>query len=235
MGGCDGVSVIKSAELIGSDPMGTMPHALVLLFGDTVEAARAFDEVIDKAARRTVLIDTFNDEKFEAVRVAEAMGDALYAVRLDTPASRRGSFFRILEEVRWELDLRGFKGVKLFVSGGIREEDIPILNPVVDAYGIGTLISNAPVLDFSMDIVEIDGQPAAKRGKWSGSKTVLRCPSCGNDIIIPLKGKRDKCGCGGERYELLSPLLEGGRLARDLPPAKEIRDKVLNSLADMES
>ncbi len=57
-------------------------------------------------------------------------------------------------EVRWELDIRGFKGVKLFVSGGIMEEDLPMLNGFVDAYGIGTSISNATVVDFSMDISE---------------------------------------------------------------------------------
>ena len=68
VGGCDGVSVIKSAEMIGEEASGTMPHALILLMGDTVTAARAFDEVIDKAVKRIVLVDTFNDEKVEALR-----------------------------------------------------------------------------------------------------------------------------------------------------------------------
>src|SRR4029450_3488248 len=31
VGGCDGVAVTKSAELIDADPMGTIPHALVLV------------------------------------------------------------------------------------------------------------------------------------------------------------------------------------------------------------
>src|SRR5436309_9975923 len=31
----------------------------------------------------------------------------LFRSRLDTPSSRRGDFLRILQEVRWELDLRG--------------------------------------------------------------------------------------------------------------------------------
>ena len=38
IGGCDGVAVTKSAELIDADPMGTIPHSLVLMIGDTVEA-----------------------------------------------------------------------------------------------------------------------------------------------------------------------------------------------------
>ena len=129
VGGCDGVAVTKSAELIDADPTGTIPHALVLLFGDTVEALRAFHEVVDAKVRRVALIDTLQDEKFEAIRVAEALGKDLYAVRLDTPSSRRGDFFQIIEEVRWELDLRGFDHVKILASGGIDEYEILKLNP----------------------------------------------------------------------------------------------------------
>src|SRR4030066_1142827 len=69
IGGCDGVAVVKDAELIHEEPSGTMPHALVLLIGDTVEATKAFDEVIDPKVKRVSLIDTFNDEKIEAIRV----------------------------------------------------------------------------------------------------------------------------------------------------------------------
>src|SRR5262245_60133706 len=83
IGGCDGVAVAKSAELIDADPMGTIPHSLVLMVGDTVEALKAFHEVIDPKVRRVALIDTLQDEKFEAIRVAEALGKDLYAVRLD--------------------------------------------------------------------------------------------------------------------------------------------------------
>lgn len=230
IGGCDGVSVIKSAELIEAEPMGTMPHSLIIMFGDTVEATRAFDEVIDKKVRRTALIDTFNDEKFEAVHVASALGEKLFAVRLDTPASRRGNFYRILEEVRWELDLRGHKHVKLFVSGGISEEDILRLNPLVDAYGIGTSISNAPVVDFAMDIVEVGGEPLAKRGKWSGSKSVLRCGSCGKDAITPRKDSPGQCACGGKMTDILAPFMDGGRVIAPLHAPKVIRGKVIEEL-----
>ncbi len=233
VGGCDGVSVIKSAELIEAEAMGTMPHALILLFGDTVEATRAYDEVISKKVKRTSLIDTFNDEKFETVRVAEALGPSLYGVRLDTPGSRRGDFYRILEEVRWELDLRGFNYVKLFVSGGIKEADVPKLNPVVDAYGIGTGISNAPVVDFSMDIVEVEGAPFAKRGKWSGAKSVLRCSECGRDAgsIVPLTDKAAPCPlCGGQRREILLDFIEKGNIIGELPKPAKLREKVIRSL-----
>ena len=183
IGGCDGVSVIKGGEIIGEDPLGTIPHALILCIGSTVDSVKAFDEVIDPDVNRVALIDTFNDEKFECLNVAEALGEKLYAVRFDTPSSRRGDFHHILQETRWELDLRGFEGVKFFVSGGIKEEELPYLNPLVDAYGIGTSISNAPVVDFSMDIVEMDGEPLAKRGKCSGEKC-LRCRNAEDLLYI---------------------------------------------------
>jgi nicotinate phosphoribosyltransferase len=230
IGGCDGVAVTKAAELIEADPMGTIPHALVLVIGDTVEALRAFHEVIDPKVRRVALIDTLQDEKFEAIRVAEALGRDLYAVRLDTPSSRRGDFYRILEEVRWELDYRGFEHVKLIASGGIDEDQMPRLNPLVDAYGVGTAIANAPVMNFALDIMEIDGRPMAKRGKRSGSKLVYRCRACRQTVVVPAHRPRARCACGGEYESLLKPLIQQGRLVRDLPPPRTLRDYVLEQL-----
>jgi nicotinate phosphoribosyltransferase len=234
IGGCDGVAVVASAELIGIPATGTMPHALILVIGDTVEATRAFDDVMDPAVKRVALIDTFNDEKFEALRVAEAMGERLHAVRLDTPGSRRGDFARIFEEVRWELDLRGYGHVKLFASGGLDERTVAGLSKVVDAFGVGTSISNAPVVDFSMDIVEIEGVPSAKRGKRSGAKDVTRCVVCGLRRVLPLEGGARECPCGGGLVSLLSPLITGGVISRELPRAKAIREYCLERIAGLE-
>src|SRR5690348_11758743 len=227
VGGCDGVAVTKSAELIDADPTGTIPHALVLLFGDTVEALQAFHEVVDPKVRRVALVDTLQDEKFEAIRVAEALGRDLYAVRLDTPSSRRGDFYKILEEVRWELDLRGHAHVKILASGGIDEYEILHLNPLVDGYGVGTSIANAPVLSFALDIMEIEGRPMAKRGKWSGAKEVYRRHGTRETVVVPA-GQRPPDG--GAWEPLLKPLVRGGRVVRDLPPPRTIRDFVLDQL-----
>jgi len=235
IGGCDGVAVIKSGEIIGEDPMGTMPHALIICMGSTTEAIKAYDEVLEPKFKRVALIDTFLDEKFEALNVAEAMGERLFAIRFDTPSSRRGDFYRILEEVRWELDLRGYKKIKLFVSGGIKEEDLPKLNPLVDAYGIGTSISNAPVVDFAMDIVEVEGKPLAKRGKWSGSKRLLRCTKCSASLIVPQRDrKKHKCPCGGRLKDILIPFMENKKVLQPLMPAKDIRSFVLQQVKELE-
>jgi nicotinate phosphoribosyltransferase len=237
IGGCDGVSVVKNAELIGEEPSGTMPHALILIIGDTVEATKAFDEVIHPRVKRVSLIDTFNDEKIEAIRVAEALGKKLFGIRLDTPSSRRGDFTKIIEEIRWELNLRGFGHVQIYVSGGLDEKRILTLNPVVDAYGVGTSITNARVIDFAMDIIEIDGKPLAKRGKMSGSKSVLRCQKCFQDKMIPLKKGRGqstsasgRCSCGGRLKELLIPFVQNRKILWDLPKPQAIREYVLGQL-----
>jgi len=237
IGGCDGVSVVKNAELIGEEPSGTMPHALILIMGDTVEATKAFDEVIHPKVKRVSLIDTFNDEKIEAIRVAEALGKKLFGIRLDTPSSRRGDFTKIIEEIRWELNLRGFGHVQIYVSGGLDEKRILALNPVVDAYGVGTSITNARVIDFAMDIVEIDGKPLAKRGKMSGAKSVFRCTKCFQDRMVPFKKERgrsfqsvDRCLCGSRFKELITPFIQNGKILWDLPKPQAIREYVFEQL-----
>lgn len=242
IGGCDGVAVVKSADLIEAEPVGTMPHALILVLGDTLRATQAFDEVIDKKVKRVALIDTFQDEKFESLRVAEALGPALYGIRLDTPSSRRGDFYRILQEVRWELDLRGHQGIRIFVSGGIGEAQIPELNPLVDAYGIGTSISNAPVIDFAMDIMEVEGKPLAKRGKMGGTKRVLRCPACYHDAVLPYEASAPTCTnptasgkpCNTPYEDLLIPQLKEGELLSQSPKPAAIREYVLKQLGYFE-
>ena len=230
IGGCDGVSVVKSGEIIGEDPMGTMPHALIICMGSTVDAIKAYDEVLEPKLKRVALIDTFLDEKFECLNVAEALGEKLFAVRFDTPSSRRGNFYRILEECRWELDMRGYKHIKFYVSGGIKEEDVPELNPVVDGYGIGTSISNAPVVDYAMDIMEVEGKPQAKRGKWSGSKRVLRCPGCGKRKIVPNDKDKHVCLCGKRFEDILIPVLDKGKQIIKLEPPSKLRKIVLENI-----
>ncbi|MDD5556410.1 MAG: nicotinate phosphoribosyltransferase [bacterium] len=230
IGGADGVSAVASAKRLGLEPSGTMPHALVLCVGDTVEATRAFRRIIGRKAPCVSLIDTFNDEKVEALRVARALGSGLAAVRLDTPASRRGSMADILREVRWELDLNGFRRVKLFVSGGLDEEKIPGLNPWADGYGVGTRIASAPVVDFALDIVEIDDRPVAKRGKEAGEKKLCRCRRCGARVNVPVRARPPRCACGGATADIHRTFMRGGRIALKLPAPREIRARTLAGL-----
>jgi len=234
VGGVDGVSVIGSAEALGLEPSGTMPHALILLIGSTVEASRAFREVIGKKVKCVSLVDTFNDEKFESLNVARVLGKDLFAVRLDTPASRRGNMAAIAREVRWELDLNGFRHVKIYVSGGLDESKISALNPWADGYGVGTSIANAPVVDFAFDIVEIEGRPLAKRGKEAGAKKLLRCARCFSRENTPLRAAAPRCACGGTMERLDRAFMRKGRVAVKLPSPGEIRARTLRELRRVE-
>ena len=232
IGGFDAVSSLIGAELLHIDPTGTMPHALIVAMGDQVKAWKSFHKHMPKNIPRIVLVDTYFDEKTEAIMAAEALGNNLYGVRLDTPSSRRGNFAEIIREVRWELDSRGFNNVKIFVSGGLDPESVSKLSEAgADGFGVGTSVSNAPTIDFALDIVEAGGKPVAKRGKLGGRKCVWRCDSCIQEQVRTEKGHGPKCPkCGGETSPLLKPLIEKGRLVGKLPKPGEIRERVLQQL-----
>jgi nicotinate phosphoribosyltransferase len=235
IGGCDGVATIAGAELLGIDPSGTMPHALVILSGGIEKAIQDFDTVIDKKVTRIALVDTFGDEKFEALVACQALGGALRGIRLDTPRSRRGSMADIVREVRWELDMRGFSDVGILVSGGMDEPDILEIRDSVDGFGVGTCLSNARVLDFAMDIVEVEGRLEAKRGKMSGEKKLLRCSECNEDSVVPAGIEVDTpCECGGKVQVLTLNYMKRGALKRSLPVAGQIRKHVLKSIEELE-
>ena len=171
VGGCVGASTPAGARLAGLNPTGTMPHSLVLIFGDTVEAALAFDRDLGPDVPRIVLVDTFKDEAEEALRVAHALGDRLYGIRLDTPSERGRVTADLVHEVRARLDQAGFHHVKIVVSGGLNPERIRYFKESgapVDSFAVGSYISGATPIDFTGDIKEIDGRPIAKRGRIPG-------------------------------------------------------------------
>lgn len=171
VGGCIGCATPAGARLAGQQPIGTIPHAMILIFGDTVKATEAFDRHMPPEINRIALVDTFHDEAEESLRVARALGDRLWGVRLDTPAERGGVTPDLVKEVRARLDQAGFEYVKIVVSGGVtmervrryREEGAP-----VDAFGVGSAISGAPPIDFTADLKVVAGVPMAKRGRIPG-------------------------------------------------------------------
>src|SRR4051812_8084488 len=171
VGGCVGASTPAGARLAGLNPTGTMPHSLVLIFGDTVQAAEAFDRDLETDVPRIVLVDTFKDEAEETLRVAHALGDRLYGIRLDTPSERGRVTADLVKEIRARLDLEGFDHVKIVVSGGLNPDRITYFREQgapVDSYAVGSYISGATPIDFTGDIKEIDGRPIAKRGRIPG-------------------------------------------------------------------
>jgi nicotinate phosphoribosyltransferase len=171
VGGCVSCSTPLGAKLAGVPASGTMPHAMILCFGDTVRAALAFDKHMPPDVPRIVLVDTFHDEPEEALQVAEALGNRLEGVRLDTPGERGGVTLDLVKEARARLDLAGFRHVRIVVSGGVTPERIREFlaeGAPVDSFGVGSYISGARPIDFTADIKEVEGRPVAKRGRIPG-------------------------------------------------------------------
>jgi nicotinate phosphoribosyltransferase len=171
VGGCVGCATSAGADLAGIEPSGTIPHALCLVMGDTVKATQAFDRYFPPEVRRIALVDTFKDEAEESIRVAQALGERLWGVRLDTPRERGRVTPDLVREVRARLDQAGFGHVKIVVSGGVDPARIQLFRErkaPVDSFGVGSSISGAPPIDFTADIKEIEGRPVAKRGRIPG-------------------------------------------------------------------
>ncbi|MDO5562609.1 MAG: nicotinate phosphoribosyltransferase [Synergistaceae bacterium] len=167
--GCSAMSCILAAKLCGEEPKGTVPHAAVLLMGDTVKLAKFYDEFVPAEEPRTILVDTFKDEAEETIRVAEALGDRLASIRLDTPGERGGVTPDLVREIRWRLDCAGYPNVKIVATGGLSPERIKILNEAgADVYGVGSYITQGTPRDMTMDIKMVNGKPIAKRGRLPG-------------------------------------------------------------------
>ncbi len=168
-GGCVGASCILGAKLAGIEPRGTIPHAAILIAGDTLKIAKAYDDFLPEGEPRIILVDTFHDEAEEALRIASALGERLSAVRLDTPSERGGVTPELVREVRRRLDMAGASHVSITVSGGLNPERIRLLSEAGAAsFGVGSYIAHATPRDMTMDIKVVDGVPVAKRGRIPG-------------------------------------------------------------------
>jgi nicotinate phosphoribosyltransferase len=180
--GAIGVSTDAQASWWGGRGIGTVPHGLIAAYGgDTVLAARKYAERFARDTNITVLVDFENDSVRTALAVAEALGDDLWGVRLDTSdriADRSlqermgadaptGVTPELVHLVRDELDAHGFERVKIVVSGGFNAERIRAFETAgvpVDSYGVGSSLLRGSN-DFTADVVMVDGRPCAKVGR----------------------------------------------------------------------
>ena len=129
----------------------------------------------------TVLVDFENDSVRTTLELAEALGDDLWGVRLDTSGQlvdralwhEMGDFDPtgvnplLVERVREALDDAGHERVHIVASGGFdagRIAEFERLGSPVDAYGVGSALLRGSN-DFTADVVIVDGRPCAKVGR----------------------------------------------------------------------
>jgi nicotinate phosphoribosyltransferase len=180
--GAIGVSTDAQASWWGGRGIGTVPHGLIAAYdGDTVTAARKFADRFADEMNVTVLVDFDNHSVQTALQVADALGDRLWGVRLDTSETlvdsslldEMGSFkptgvnARLVEKVRAALDATGHGGVRIVVSGGFTADRIRAFEAAdvpVDAYGVGSSLIRGDN-DFTADVVLVNGRPGGKVGR----------------------------------------------------------------------
>ena len=181
VGGVKLASTEAQTSLFGGKAVGTIPHALIAVYGgDTLKATKRFCEAIE-GVDVIALVDYDNDSVKASLEVARALEGRLYGVRLDTAEnmvdkslfSQMGDFRpsgvnpALVWNVRNALDAEGFGDVKIVVSGGFdmdrihafEEDGVP-----VDAYGVGAALFDGR-FDFTADVVQLNGQPQSKAGR----------------------------------------------------------------------
>lgn len=159
---------------------GTIPHALIAINnGDTLKSAKLFlkhikDNVI-------VLVDFDNDCINTALKVASALKNKLWGVRIDTAENMKdrslanksdnkyyGVNPTLIKLLRRKLNNKGFNHVKIVVSGGFNEEKIKYfekLQTPVNAYGLGSALTKGNN-DFTADIVMVEDKKISKNGRY---------------------------------------------------------------------
>jgi len=182
IGGMSGISTPANAAVWGIEAAGTIPHSLIAACGgDTLKATKLFDKYMDPKIKRVALVDFDNDCVNTSLAVARELGDRLEGVRLDTSdkmvdvslIGQMGHFKptgvneQLVRNVREALDREGFHKVKVMVSGGFTPERIRHFEEhqvPVDVYAVGSSIF-ATNVDFTADIVLLNGKPCGKAGR----------------------------------------------------------------------
>ena len=146
VGGAIGVSTDEQGEWWGSTGLGTVPHALIAVYGgDTTVATLKFDEYINRTSEAighltapgtpeghvnlTSLVDFQNDVVNTSLGVAHALGQRLWGVRVDTSESLIDK--SLVREIERSGGLAGEE------IRGVTPRLVEILRGALDAAGYG--------------------------------------------------------------------------------------------------
>ena len=249
IGGCASTSLLNAAYEFRLPATGTIPHALVEVFGSEEEAFEATAEAYN---RYTLLLDTYDTHEAihtaitVALRSQETMGHTLAAVRLDSGDLVADSIY-----VREQLDKAGLASVRILVSSDLDEwkiEDILKAGAAVDSFGVGTSLgSGAGSLEHGVEggslgtvykevwYVDESGTEypkvkiAGPKSTWPGKKEIYRHPEWKEDIIQLAQEPRPD-----SYHRLLRPVMRNGEMIPgSMPPLSEIRELAQQNLRDL--
>lgn len=203
-GGFDACATDAGALAAGKAAgVGTIPHALVLIFAHergpehaTRQAALAFDRHIEPECARIALVDTFNREIDDSLDTARALGPRLWGVRLDTAGELLGQGATPFDgrkhltgagvtvagvrAVRRALDQAGFEHVNIVLSSGFGDlEKVAAFARAEDEDGrLFESLGVGGLFDAwcaTADIVRVEGRPLAKTGRgWRENPRLRR-------------------------------------------------------------
>ncbi|MGQ9614822.1 MAG: nicotinate phosphoribosyltransferase [Spirochaetota bacterium] len=180
IGGADAVSTDANGYYLGKPGVGTIPHALIAAYGgDTLKACVAFRKHIPSSIDLIALVDFKNDCIGTSLEVARHFGEKLWGVRVDTAGDLRdvsvtgtdessyGVSQELVFKLREALDREGFGHVRIIISGGFNWKKVRKfveLGVPFDAVGVGSAFYRERI-DFTADIVMVNGKPCAKVGR----------------------------------------------------------------------
>lgn len=232
IGGCRGTSNVFAAHALGIPPVGTLAHSWVMAFENEQDSFNKFHEIFPDDT--ILLIDTY--DTVVGARHATVIGKKLKGVRIDS-----GNLSELSKEVRRILDTEGLQHVRIIVSGDLNEDRIVTLlknGAPIDSFGVGTEMvtsKDAPALGGVYKLVEQE----------HGGKIIPRMKFSEGKLIHPYKKQvyriidkagnfvEDVIGLEGEELKgipLLIPVINDGKICRNLPTIREIQHTTINGL-----
>lgn len=231
--GVHATSNVAAGQVYGLRTAGTLAHSYIQAHDDEYEAFRAFARLYPDTV---LLVDTYDTLAGvrKVVDLAKESGPdfRVRAVRLDS-----GDLGELAVAARRILDDAGLRGVAIFASGSLNEDEIARLlrlGAPIDGFGVGTdmgVSRDAPSLDIAYKLVEYAGRGRLKlstdKAVLPGRKQIFRVERNGvaeHDVV----GRRDERPCGRPLLEHV--MAEGARLPRGRVTLDEARARAKTEL-----
>jgi nicotinate phosphoribosyltransferase len=234
LAGFSATSNLAAGQRYGIPTTGTAAHAFSLLHEREADAFAA--QIAALGTKTTLLVDTYDIPQGIATAI-EVAGPGLRAIRIDS-----GDLGELARQAREQLDRLGAPDVEIVVSGDLDEHSIAALRAdPVDAYGVGTSVvtgSKVPTAGMVYKLVEVDGQPVAKRsaakGSLGGAKSALRrYDDSGTAVeeVVYLRGRQPELGAHVQVLPV--PLVRNGRPVGPASTLRDARDRVQAALSSL--